>query len=139
MRYDLTVPVKDLNGVQIADVNDPAGYTLRSVLVRTALFVDPRAAKPPTASDKIAAYALAKRLAQSPPFIELLAEEVAFLKAQAGLMWTSLVLGRVCELLEAPLTEFPEECAALRDDPLNADLYARMFARKPATDIPPAG
>lgn len=101
MRYDLTLAVKDLDGVQITDDKDTIGYTLRTVLVRTALFVDK--AKLPSAEQKLTAYGLAKRIAQARGAIELSAEDVAFLKAQAGIMWTPLVLGQLFELLEAPL------------------------------------
>ena len=58
MRYDLTIPIKNLEGVQIADAETPAGLTLRTVLARTALWVIRH--KPPSALEKLAAYALAR-------------------------------------------------------------------------------
>lgn len=101
MKYDLTVPIRDLNGVQLTDQSDPVGYTLRSVLIRTALYIPP--GKAPTATDKLTAYALAKRIATANHFIDLSAEEVVFLKDNAGALWTPLVMWQVWELLESPV------------------------------------
>lgn len=106
MRYDLTIEIKDLDGVQITDSADTAGYTLRSVLVRTALFVDK--VNLPTAVEKLQAYALAKRIATANHFVDLTAAEVAHLQRQAGAMWSPLVLGAVWELLESPVTLLAE-------------------------------
>lgn len=143
MRYDLTLAVKDLDGVQITDDKDTIGYTLRTVLVRTALFVDK--AKLPSAEQKLTAYGIAKRIAQAGSLIDLTAEEVAFLKAQAGIMWTPLVLGQLFELLESPIAVAPvpisqrpnctctidaEICRCFKD-------CNRLDMRKPVTDIPP--
>jgi hypothetical protein len=101
VRYDLTTPIKDLAGVQLTDAQDGIGYTLGSVLVRTALFLDK--AKLPTPPEKQAAYTLAKRLATAGSSVDLSIDDVAFLKTQAGAMWSTLVMGQVWELLEQPL------------------------------------
>jgi hypothetical protein len=127
MRYDLTLALKDLAGVQITDAQDVAGYTLRTALVRTALFVD--RGKLPSAVDKLTAYALAKRIAQANHYIDLSAEEVVFLKEQAGAMWSPLVLGQVWELLETPVT------LQVARESMAAEVLNRGFD-KPATGIP---
>lgn len=143
MRYDLTVPIKDLAGVQITDKVDTEGYTLRSVLVRTALMVE--TAKLPTAAEKLIAYGLAKRISLANHFIDLSAEEVASLKEKGGIMWSPLVMGQLWELLETPVSFLPDpekpvdvDNGGMGDGPLNAKLYAEMFPhkRKPLTDIP---
>lgn len=105
MRYDLTVPIRDLNGVQLTDDKDTVGYTLRSVLIRTALHMGP--GKAPSPADKLAAYALAKRIALANHFMELTAAQVVFLKDNAGALWPPLVMGQLWELLESPLTALP--------------------------------
>lgn len=133
MRYDLTIPLHNLNNVQITDGEAPDGYTLRTVLTRCALFV--QKGKAPAAVEKLQAYALAKRIAMANGFIDLSAEEVAFLKEQAGAMWTPLVMGQVWEMLEAPITLKSAMEEANRDNPLNERLYREMH-RKPTADIP---
>ncbi len=139
MRYDLSTRVTDLNNVQISDEIDREGYTLRSVLVRAALFVD--RGKNPTAPEKLASYGLAKRIATSSSLIDLPAEDVSHLKERIGVMFTPLVMGRVWEILEAPLTKpLAEEETALgtNGDHRGARLEQQKLAsRKPAADIPP--
>lgn len=105
MRYDLTLPLKTLAGVQITDAEDADGFTLRTVLVRSALYVD--RGKNPTAMEKLAAYALAKRIATAGSTIDLSAEELVYLKAQAGTYWQPLVVGQLWEILDAPLPAAP--------------------------------
>lgn len=115
MRYDLTLPIKDLDGVQVSDAATVAGYTLRTALVRTALFVDKT--KPPSALEKLEAYALAKRIAQANHFIELSAAEVLFLREQSGAMWSPLIMGQIWELLDAPVAMLPEQGQPVADIP----------------------
>ncbi len=137
MRYDLTVPIKDLSGVQITDRIDPEGYTLRSTLVRTALFVDQ--AKPlPSAPEKLSAWALAKRIAQANHYIDLSLEEVASLQAKAGIMWTPLVLGQLSELLESPITlqEVVEDASSAVENPMRR--YLRFGVGYPDDRTRPA-
>jgi hypothetical protein len=130
MRYDLTVPLHNLNNVQITDAEAPEGYTLRTVLTRCALHV--ARGKTPGAAEKLQAYALAKRIAMANAFIDLSAEEVAFLKEQAGAMWTPLVMGQVWEMLEAPVTLDN----SYRREQMAADVLNRGFGEKPTADIP---
>jgi hypothetical protein len=135
MRYDLTVPLRDLNGVQLTDQADPVGYTLRSVLIRTALFIAP--GKAPTATDKLSAYALAKRIATANHFIDLSAEQVLFLKDNAGALWTPLVMGQVWELLESPVQLIPTEAPRYMDPPTQwMEGPLAVPPDKPTADIP---
>lgn len=120
MRYDLTVPLKDLSGGQIADPETPEGYTLRSVLVRTALARRP--GKVPTAAQARLTYGLAKRFALANRYIDLTPDEVDDLKAKAAVRWSPLVLDQLWELIEAPVT-----------------LWAPRAPTLPAADIPPQG
>lgn len=136
MRYDLTVPITDLDGVQITDASDTAGYTLRSVLVRTALYVD--RIKLPTAAEKLAAYGLAKRVATANHFIDLEASQVAILKEKAGALWSPLVMGQVWELLETPVTLLPA-VDNLRSGGPNDGAAVVTGACKPTADIPAEG
>lgn len=134
MNYDLTQPLKDLNGVQLTDASDPVGYTLRSVLVRTALFVN--TGNLPTALDKFEAYKLAKRIAQANHYIDLTAEQVAYLKDQGGAMWSPLVLGQLWEMLETP-TMMPPRGRVPEYSARDAGFDG--LPRKPAADIPTEG
>ena len=127
MRYDLTIPLVDLSGVQVTDAVDPTGYTLGTALVRSALWIDK--VKLPTPPEKQAAYLLAKRIATAGASVDLSIEDVAFLKAQAGAMWSTLVMGQIWELLEQPL-------AGTSASPLDAELYRKMFPDKPVAGIP---
>lgn len=136
MRYDLSVPLVDFDGNQISD-KDGTGYTLRSVLMRTALFID--STRPlPSAEQKLEAYALAKRLAQANRYIDVDAEQVVFLKRNAGAMWTPLVLGILADVLERPIS-LAGAMEEMSQSELNADLYRELFPRKPTADIPSEG
>jgi hypothetical protein len=105
MRFDLTQPINDLNGVQIVDKIDTDGYTLRSTLIRTALAMLP--GKQPSAEEKLIAYSLAKRIATANQFIDLSAKEVVFLHDQGGAMWSPLVMGQLWDILDNPLSTLP--------------------------------
>lgn len=124
MRYDLSLPINDLNDKSITDSVDPQGYTLRSVLIRTALFVD--ASKPlPTPLAKLRAYALAKRLVAAERYIELTTEDLMELQERAGVMWTPLVLGRLYDLLESPTPHRLDRALAAKvPEPSTADIPA---------------
>lgn len=107
MRYDLSTPLTDLDGEMI--VEGGYGYTLGSVLLRTALFSSPLAVISPDA--KRQCFKIAKAIKAGGQFVELTAEDVALLKKNAGAMWGTLVFCRLEELLEQPVSSIPGAAA----------------------------
>lgn len=125
MRYDLDTPFLDLDDEPILDTagSDATAWTLRTVLARTALFAAP--GYPMSAEDKRRGFQIAKQIKRADRIIEVTAEDVALLKGNAGIMWSPLMLGRLEEILENPLT------LGLRD--AGGPLGPRD---KPVSDIP---
>lgn len=143
MRYDLTLPITNFEGVQLSDAIDSA-FTLRSVLVRTALYADK--ANPLTVLEKRANYAMAKRLATANHFIDLEVTQVAGLKSMAEAMWSTLVAGRIAEVLESPLTELlpapglpPCVCETFAQISICKTPCSRQERHMPTADIPAEG
>ena len=100
MRYDPTSPIKDLKGNTITDEIDKDGYTLGSVLYRSALFVI--AGENPPADEKNKSFLLAEKiqLGIEEGMVSVTIEEAADLRKKVGLMWAPTVMGRVWRLLE---------------------------------------
>lgn len=101
MRIKLDVPFLDLKGQPIRDKEDPDGFTLRSVLLRSALFV--QEGHNPPAEEKFKAYKLAMKIDAVPPegTANFSIEELATLKANSGAMWLPLVVGITWTHLDA--------------------------------------
>jgi hypothetical protein len=101
MKILLDVPFVDLKGQPITDKEDPEGFTLRSVLIRSALFVEQ--GHNPEAKDKFKAYQLAMKINAVPAggSANFSTEDLATLKANAGKMWMPLVVGITWTHLDA--------------------------------------
>lgn len=101
MKILLDVPFKDYKGHPIKDETDPDGFTLRSVLVRSALFVE--AGNNPDGKKKFAGYQLACKISQVPEgaSANFTTEELNLLRENAGKMWMPWVVGLTWTHLDA--------------------------------------
>lgn len=101
MQIKLDVPYQDLKGNPITDKEDPEGFTLRSVLIRSALFVE--AGHNPEGKDKFVAYRLALKIHAVPVggSANFSTEELKVLRDNAGKMWLPYVVGLTWTHLDA--------------------------------------
>jgi hypothetical protein len=100
MKILLDVPFLDYRGQPIKDEIDPA-FTLRSVLLRSALYV-PAGTNPPGEA-KFKAYELAMKIHAVPQgrAANFSTEELATLKVNSGAMWLPWVVGLTWSFLDA--------------------------------------
>lgn len=102
MKILLDVPFKDFRGNPIKDEVDTEGFTLRSVLIRSALFVD-ATGKNPEGKEKFAAFQLASKINAVPQggAANFTTEELNLLKTNSGKMWMPWVVGLTWTHLDA--------------------------------------
>lgn len=107
MKITLDTPILDFNGHPVKDEVDKDGFSIRSVLVRSAMYIEP--GQNPAGDAKFKQYQLAAKIAAVPPggSANFSTEELAALRANAGKMWLPLVVGRVWTILDAHESESP--------------------------------
>ena len=101
MKILLDVPFLDHNGNPIKDDIDKDGFTLRSVLIRSALFVEQ--GQNPPGEQKFKQYQLAMKISAIPAggAANFSTEELSALKTNSGKMWMPMVVGLTWTHLDA--------------------------------------
>ena len=102
MKINFDSAIKNLKGVDMKSIADgkETPLILKEIVV-TALLADVniQGERPETGQEKLKKFKLAQKIEQGGE-IDLIAEDISFIKEKVGKTYTTLIVGRVYELLE---------------------------------------